>query len=238
LRFETAVPDPQSQISRPFLYDVRLFISDQNSNKPRGQHRQLGNYASWIHLFARNLVTSSPDSVVRTGIHEMTHMLFSLISSFEERLSFAPRRRFPSSRVATLLDLTRFSGHHQKMAPHFVRLAKFLELDANVRFNDTIDKVGSAIANLLVEEALTFTIDRRAVEAIVALDLSKKKGPRGGVSLGFSPEQFLKDYIQRHWFPAPEIKDSLKKTGAQRIIADMSGDLLALTKDMDTHVGP
>ena len=39
LRFETDIRQPGGAISRPYLYDVRLFMSDQDSPFASGDHR-------------------------------------------------------------------------------------------------------------------------------------------------------------------------------------------------------
>jgi hypothetical protein len=75
LRFETVIRQPGGAISRPYLYDVRLFMSDQDSPFAGGDQRSIGDWASRIHLYARSMSGARPQEIVDVGIHEMAHML-------------------------------------------------------------------------------------------------------------------------------------------------------------------
>jgi hypothetical protein len=239
LRFETIIRQPGGAISRPYLYDVRLFMSDQDSSFASGDHRAIGDWASRIQLYARQLSGHRPQEMVGVAIHEMTHMLRALVRSFVGRFGAAAAGEFPSRGTASLLNFSRFAGHHAKMEGHFARLLAVLERQANVRFQGNW---ASFIADHLLEEVLAYVFTQRVSEAMAAVDASKmaKKtgGPGIGVSVGFAPMQFLKDYIRRHWLRDPALKPALETTEAQRVIGGMSDDLRAIVSAMEAQVGP
>jgi hypothetical protein len=237
-RFETTVKRPEEVTSRPFVYDLRLFLSDQDSPFTRGDHRSIGNWASRVHLYARRQAGDRPQEMVTTAIHEMTHMLRSMFRSFEAKFGLEPARRFPSRATAALLNLHGFAAHRAKMERHFATLATFLEREANVRFDEN---PAASIASLLLEEVLSFVFGVRVGEAM-ALAEARRTARRTGrpavsVAVGFVPTEFLKAYIRRHWLRDPALQTALKTTGATAIISNMSGDLQALVSAMEAHVG-
>lgn len=238
LRFETVIRQPGGAVSRPYLYDVRLFMSDQDSPFARGDQRSIGDWASRIHLYARRLAGDRPQEMVGTAIHEMTHMLRALVRSFVGKFGAAAASEFPSRGTASLLNLSGFAGHHAKMEGHFARFVAVLEKQANVR----LEGMAAVIANLLLEEVLAFIFTQRVGEAMAEADArkmaKKTRGPGVGVSVGFVPTEFLKAYIRRHWFRDPALKSALGSPGAQRVIVGMSDDLRAIVSAMETQVGP
>src|SRR5262245_14956319 len=50
LRFETNIRQPGGAISQVYIYDVRLFMSDQHSPSSAGDHHAIGDRASRIRL--------------------------------------------------------------------------------------------------------------------------------------------------------------------------------------------
>lgn len=238
LRFDAMVRD-QGGVGRPYVYDVRLFISDENSTKPRGQHRSIGTWASQIHLYVRQLSKSRPNELVGTAVHEMIHMLLSMMRSFEGKFGEETARNFPSNEVAASLNVKNFSAHRVKLEAHFKKLTNFLERDAGVVFDD---KTTTTLTNLLTEEVLVRVFNTRVSFAIASLDAERDRVPKkrvgAGLSVGFVPEEFVKVYLAKHWFPSPAVKASLKTPEAQRIIAGMSEDLLALVGAVEQQIGP
>ncbi len=239
MRYETMVEDPTTRILRPYLYDLRLFMTDEPSKTKGGQHRSIGTWASGIDLFVRNLVGARPNELVGTGIHEMIHMLRAMLRSFEARFGSVPTRRFPSSTLAATLSVDRFVNDRQKLEAHFTRLAKFLERDAGARF---VDNMGSLIAGLAIEEVMAYVFSHRMEWAIAELDAkrmaSKTKGVGVGITEMFMPTKFVNAYIRHHWFEDPGLQKSLQTPDAQRIINDMAPDLQSLTTAMETQIGP
>jgi hypothetical protein len=237
-RFETTARRPEEVISRPFVYDLRLFLSDQDSPFTRGDHRSIGNWASRVHLYTRRLAGDRPQEMVTTAIHEMTHMLRSMFRSFETKFGLEPARRFPSHATASLIDLNGFAEHRAKMVRHLATLAAFLEREANVHFDANL---AASIAGLLLEEVLSFVFGVRVGEAMALAEArrtARRTGrPAIGVAWGFVPTEFLKAYIRRHWWPDPALQTALQTTGATAIISNMSGDLQALVSAMEAHVG-
>src|SRR2546426_25144 len=138
LRFETNIRQPGGAISRPYLYDVRLFMSDQDSPFASGDQRSIGDWASQIRLYARLLSSARPQELVGVAIHEMTHMLRALVLSFVGRFGAASASEFPSRGTASLLNFSGFAAHRAKMEGHFARLVMALERQANVRFEGNV----------------------------------------------------------------------------------------------------
>jgi len=239
LRFETVIRQPGGAISRPYLYDVRLFMSDQDSPFASGDQRSIGDWASQIRLYARQLSGLRPQEMVGVAIHEMTHMLRSLVRSFVGRFGAAAASEFPSRGTVSLLNFSGFAAHRAKMEGHFTRLVAVLERQANVRIEGN---VASVIADLLLEEVQAFVFTARVGEAMAedeARKMAKKtKGPGIAISVGFAPMTFLKTYIRRHWLSDPALKTALETAEVQRVISDMSDDLRAIVSSMETQVGP
>jgi hypothetical protein len=238
LRFETVIRQPGGAISRPYLYDVRLFISDQDSPFASGDQRSIGDWASRIHLYARQLSGHRPQEMVGVAIHEMTHMLRSLVRSFEGKFGAAAAREFPSRGTASLLNLSGFAGHRAKMEAHFAKLIAVLEKQANVHIEGNFAAV---LANRLLEEVLAYVFTQRVGEAMAEADARKmakrKRGPGIGISVGFVPTTFLNSYIRRHWLRDPALRTALGTAAAQRAIDVMSDDLRAIVSAMETLVG-
>lgn len=239
LRFETIIRQPGGAVLRPYLYDVRLFMSDQNAPFKSGDHRPIGDRASQIRLYARQVASARPQEMVGVAIHEMTHMLRALVRSFEGKFGAAAASEFPSRGTARLLNFSGFAANRAKMEGHFERFVSVLERQANVRFERN---VASFIADKLLEEVLAYVFTARVGEAIAEVDarkMAKKTGAPGvGISVGFAPMTFLKNYIRRHWLSDPALKTALETAAAQRPIADMSDDLRAIVGAMETQVGP
>jgi hypothetical protein len=239
LRFETIIRQPGGAVTRPYLYDVRLFVSDQESPFVSGDHRSIGDWASRIQLYARALSRARPQEMVGTAIHEMTHMLRSLVRSFVGKFGAAAAGQFPSRGTAVLLNLSGFAGHRAKMEGHFARLLAVLEKQANVRFEGNM---ASFIADKLLEEVLAYVFTARVSEAMAEADArkmaKKTRGPGVGLSVGFAPMEFLKTYIRRHWLRDTALRKALDTGEAGRAIATMSDDLRAIVSAMETQVGP
>lgn len=224
-------------IRRPFVYDLRLFISDQVKQQ-RGDHRSLGTHGSHINLYARQLFKERPNELVGTAIHEMIHMLRSMARSYDGRFGETTGRLFPSRTVSALINVGKFSGHRDKMIVHFKKLIAFLKHDSKIWYEESL---ATPLADTLVEEVMAFIVHQRTEEAIAVLDAKRMatKSKAGiGVAMGFVPQQFAKIYIQRHWFPEEAAQASLKKPETLRIIDGMAGDLLTLAAAMEAHVGP
>jgi hypothetical protein len=239
LRFETIIRQPGGAVSRPYLYDVRLFMSDQDAPFKNGDHRPIGDWASQIRLYARRIAGARPQEMVGVAIHEMTHMLRALVRSFVGKFGAAVAGEFPSRGTAALLNFSGFAANRAKMEGHFARLVATLERQSNVRFEGN---VASLIADKLVEEVLAYVFTARVSDAMAedeARKMAKKtRGPGIGVAVGFVPMTFLKDYIRRHWLSDPALKAALETTAAQRAIADMSDDLRVIVSAMEKQVGP
>jgi hypothetical protein len=239
LRFETIIRQPGGAVSRPYLYDVRLFMSDQDAPFKSGDHRPIGDWASQIRLYARRIAGARPQEMVGVAIHEMTHMLRALVRSFVGKFGAAAAGEFPSRGTAALLNFSGFAANRAKMEGHFARLVATLERQSNVRFEGN---VAPLIADKLLEEVLAYVFTARVSDAMAedeARKMAKKtRGPGIGVAVGFVPMTFLKDYIRRHWLSDPALKTALETTAAQRAIADMSDDLRAIVSAMETQVGP
>jgi hypothetical protein len=239
LRFETNIRQPGGAISRVYIYDVRLFMSDQHSPSANGDHRAIGDRASRIRLYARQLASTAPQELVGVAIHEMTHLLRAIVRSFVGRFGAAAASEFPWRESAQLLDFGGFDSHRAKMEAHFARLIAVLEKQANVRFDRNFAAFG---AGQSLEEVLAHVFTARVGEATAEADASKKaKEGRGrgiGVSLGFEPIGFLNHYISSHWFSAPALISALKSPQAQSAIKGMSDDLRAIVSAMETRVGP
>src|SRR5262245_48236147 len=239
LRFETIIRQPGGAVSRPYLYDVRLFMSDQNAPFKGGDHRSIGDWASRIQLYARQISGARPQEMVGVAIHEMTHMLRALVRSFAGKFGAAAASEFPSRGIAALLNFSGFAANRAKMEGHFARLVAILESQANIRFEGN---VASLIADKLLEEVLAYVFTTRVSVAMAedeARKMAKKtRGPGIGVGVGFEPMAFLKNYIRRHWLSDPALKAALETTAAQRAIADMSDDLRMIVSAMEKQVGP
>jgi len=211
LRFETNIRQPGGAISQVYIYDVRLFMSDQHSPSAAGDHHAIGDRASRIRLYARQLARTRPQELVGVAIHEMTHMLRALVRSFVGRFGAAAASEFPWRETAPLLDFSGLDSYRAKMEAHFARLIAVLEKQANVRFDGNF---AAFRAGQLLEEVLAHVFTARVGEAMAEADASKKaKGGRGrgvGVSLGFEPMGFLNHYISSHWFSAPALISALK----------------------------
>jgi hypothetical protein len=238
LRFETNIRRPGGAISQVYIYDVRLFMSDQHSPSSAGDHRAIGDRASRIRLYARQLASARPQELVGVAIHEMTHMMRAVVRSFVGRFGATAASEFPWRKTAPLLDFNGFDSHRAKMEAHFARLIAVLEKQANVRFDGNF---AAFRAGQLLEEVLAHVFTARVGEAMAEADASKKakKGlGRGvGVSLGFEPMGFLNHYISSHWFSAPALISALKSPQAQSVIRGMSDDLRAIVSAMETQVG-
>jgi hypothetical protein len=239
LRFETVIRQPGGAVSRPYLYDVRLFMSDQDAPFKSGDHRPIGDWASQIRLYARRIAGARPQEMVGVAIHEMTHMLRAIVRSFVGKFGAAAAGEFPWRGTAALLNFGGFAADRAKMEGHFARLVATLQRQANVRFEGN---VASLIADKLLEEVLAYVFTARVSDAMAedeARKMAKKtRGPGVGVGVGFVPMTFLKDYIRRHWLSDPALKTALETAEAQRAIADMSDDLRAIVSAMETQVGP
>jgi len=87
---------------------------------------------------------------------------------------------------------------------------------------------------------LAYVFTARVGEAIAVADAEKMKkktgGPGVGVSVGFVPTEFLKDYTRRHWLRAPALRKALESAEAGRAIGDMSDDLRAIVGAMEALV--
>src|SRR5262245_42250404 len=239
LRFETIIRQPGGAVSRPFLYDVRLFMSDQDAPFKSGDHRPIGDWASQIRLYARQIAGARPQEMVGVAIHEMTHMLRALVRSFVGKFGAAAAGEFPSRGTAALLNFSGFAANRAKMEGHFAKLVAILERQANVRFEGN---AASLIADKLLEEVLAYVFTTRVSGAMAedeARKMAKKtRGPGIGVGVGFEPMTFLKNYIRRHWLSDPALKAALETTAARRAIADMSDDLRMIVSAMEKQVGP
>jgi hypothetical protein len=239
LRFETNIRRPGGAISGVYIYDARLFMSDQHSPSAAGDHHAIGDRASRIRLYARQLASTRPQELVGVAIHEMTHMLRAIVRSFVGRFGAAAASEFPWRESARLLDFSGFDSHRAKIEAHFARLIAVLEKQANVRFDRNF---ASFRAGQLLEEVLAHVFTARVGEARAEADASKKaKEGRGrgvGVSLGFEPMGFLNHYTNSHWFSNPALMSALKSPQAQSVIRGMSDDLRAIVSAMETQVGP
>jgi hypothetical protein len=239
LRFETNIRQPGGAVSRPYLYDVRLFMSDQDAPFKSGDHRPIGDWASQIRLYARQIAGARPQEMVGVAIHEMTHMLRALVRSFAGKFGAAAAGEFPSRGTAALLNFGGFAANRAKMEGRFAMLVATLERQANIRFEGN---VAPLIADKLLEEVLAYVFTTRVGEAMAedeARKMAKKtRDPGIGVGMGFVPMTFLKNYIRRHWLSDPALTTALETTAAQRAIADMSDDLRAIVISMETQVGP
>src|SRR5215471_1605701 len=136
LRFETIIRQPGGAVSRPYLYDVRLFMSDQDAPFKSGDHRPIGDWASQIRLYARSIAGARPQEMVGVAIHEMTHMLRAIVRSFVGKFGAAAAGEFPWRGTAALLNFGGFAADRAKMEGHFARLVATLERQANVRFKE------------------------------------------------------------------------------------------------------
>ena len=239
MRFETNIRQPGGAISRVYIYDTRLFMSDQHSPSAAGDHRAIGDRASHIRLYARQLASTRPQELVGVAIHEMTHMLRAIVRSFVGRFGSAAASEFPWRETAPLLDFSRLDSHRIKMEAHFARLIAVLEKQANVRFDANF---AAFRAGQLLEEVLAHVFTERVSDAMAKADAVKKakKGPGEGIGLGvgFEPMKFLNEYISSHWFSETALISALKSPQAQSVIRGMSDDLRAIVGAMETQVGP
>ena len=147
-------------------------------------------------------------------------------------------REFPSRGAASLLNLSGFAAHRAKMESHFAKLIAVLEKQANVRFEGNM---ASFIADKLLEEVLAYVFTARVGEAMAEADArkmaKKTRGPGAGISVGFVPTTFLRNYIRRHWLRDLALRTALETAQAGRVISDMSDDLRAIVSAMETIVG-
>jgi hypothetical protein len=239
LRFETNVRQPGGAISQVYIYDARLFMSDQHSPSAAGDHRAIGDRASRIQLHAQQLARTRPQELVGLAIHEMTHVLRALVRSFVGRFGATAATEFPWLETGPLLDFSGFDSRRAKMEAHFARLILVFEKQANVRFDGNF---ASFRAGQLLEEVLAYVFTDRVGDAIAKADATKKakRGPGGGIGLGvaFEPMKFLNEYIHSHWFSDPALISAPKSSQAQSVIRGMSDDLRAIVSAMETRVGP
>jgi hypothetical protein len=214
-------------------------MSDQHSPSAAGDHRAIGDRASQIRLYARQLASTRPQELVGVAIHEMTHMLRAIVRSFVGRFGSAAASEFPWRETAPLLDFSRLDSHRIKMEAHFARLIAVLEKQANVRFDANF---AAFRAGQLLEEVLAHVFTERVSDAMAKADAVKKakKGPGEGIGLGagFEPMKFLNEYISSHWFSETALISALKSPQAQSVIRGMSDDLRAIVGAMETQVGP
>ena len=203
LRFETVIRQPGGAVSRPYLYDVRLFMSDQGSPFASGDHRSIGDRASRIQLYARQISGARPQEMVGIAIHEMTHMLRALVRSFVGKFGAAAAGEFPSRGTALLLNFSGFAGHHAKMEGHFARLIAILERQANVR----LEGMAAVIANHLLEEVLAYVFTARAGEAMAGADAAEdgeeNAGPRHWRQCGIRADDISEDLHPPPLAPRP-----------------------------------
>jgi hypothetical protein len=236
-RFNATVTQPNDIPVRPFVYDLYLFLSDEAEPFKRGETRPIGSRGTHIKLFTRNLQSSRPQELVKTGIHEMTHMLRSLFRAFEDKFGEAAVVDYPSRSVASLLNLKAFQGHRKKMERHFSNLVMSLEREGDVR---GITNLSAIIADHLLEEVFSFVFGQYVGEAIAYMEAKtmakRTRQPAIAINQGFQPEEFLKDYIRYHWLKEPSFQASLKTVSASKIIDNMSDDLRAIVTDMEKHL--
>ena len=203
-----------------FEHRVRLYLSEQIGFRKRGDH-YVGNFSS-IRLFTRELHKTTPRGAVSTALHEMTHMTFAMIRHFEQWLGTIGAEggaRLLSRQPWRLLDLSGFAGHRGNLERHARDLLRVLPIPMQA----------AELAASLVEEAFAFMFVVIVDEAIARLS----RGPV--LSSGFSPEQFIRDYVLERAFNVhPKL---LKARGAQQIFQGMTSDVNALATALRTHLG-
>jgi hypothetical protein len=203
-----------------FEHRVRLYLSEQIGFRKRGDH--YGGSFSSIRLFTRELHKTTPRGAASTALHEMTHMTFAMIRHFEQWLGTIGAEggaRLLSRQPWRLLDLSGFAGHRGNLERHARDLLRVLPIPMQA----------AELAASLVEEAFAFMFVVIVDEAIARLS----RGPV--LSSGFSPEQFIRDYVLERAFNVhPKL---LKARGAQQIFQGMTSDVNALATAIRTHLG-
>jgi hypothetical protein len=202
----------------PFEHRVRLYLTDQiPDRKVRGEH--LIAIFSSIRLFTRELHAAIPRGTVLVALHEMTHMMFAMMRRFEQRFGEETAARFLSQQPWRLLVLSGFTAHRQRLERHVRDLLRVLPIP-----------MGAAeLAASLVEEAFAYMFGVVVDEAIAWLS----RGPIRPSS-GFSPEQFIRDYVLERGFNVTQ--QQFKSTAAQQIFQRMTADVAALAAALRAHL--
>jgi hypothetical protein len=209
----------------PFEHRVRLYLVDQIPNLRLRGELMTGIFSS-IRLFTRQMDDGAPRNAVRTAVHEMTHMMFTMIRRFEQRFGAETTARLLSRQPWRLLVLSGFTTHRQHLERHVRDLLRVLPIPMQP----------AELAASLIEEAFAFMFGVVVDEAIArSLRVATpKSGPAILVSTDFSPKQFLRFYVLEHGFYVTE--KQLESREAGQIFARMARDVAALAAALRAHL--
>jgi hypothetical protein len=226
------VRDPRTIVSRPFLYDVYLYLSHEPSESAGGQFRSTSS-GGHIILFTNQLSGQSPEAIASLLVHEIVHMFSDMRRKMGDMRGAQAAARVPTSGASALLDPRAVATERQPMEGHFERLIRYLNAQDLSTFDDfPVEETADRWADLLVEEVLAYLFSDTVEEAVAtyqAQQQARSGGPGVGVTPGsLVPMRFLKNYLTEFWIHDPQHRTALNTAGATRIIEEMEPDLRAL----------
>jgi monoamine oxidase len=203
----------------PFEHRVRLSISAKSPDSARwaGQHR--GAFFSVITLFAGAFDGVSASAAAGAAVHEIVHMLFSMLGRLREQFGDAVTNRFLATDPWRQLDMRPFTTQSDALAAALDDLLKVLRLPVKT----------AELARSLVEEAFAYTMGREFSRAIEAADATHRPGPKVVIDAVSIADLLVRAYVLERSSVPPTV---LAEPAVVKAIRHLAPAIEALTDAM------
>jgi monoamine oxidase len=192
----------------PFEHRVRLSISAKPPDSARwaGEHR--GVFFSVITLFVGAFDGVSTSAAAGAAVHEIVHMLFSMLGRLREQFGDAVANRFLATDPWRQLDMRPFTKQSDALAAALDDLVKLLRLPVTT----------AELARSLVEEAFAYTMGREFSRAIEAADAAHKPGPKVVIDAVSVADLLVRAYVlERSSVPATVLAEPAVAKAVRRL---------------------
>jgi len=192
----------------PFEHRVRLSISAKPPDNTRwaGDHR--GAFFSVVTLYVGAFDGASASVAAGAAVHEIVHMLFSMLGRLREQFGDAVTNRFLATDPWRQLDMRPFTQQSDALAAALDELLKVLHLPVTT----------AELARSLVEEAFAYTMGREFSRAIEAADAARKPGPKVVIDAVSVADLLVRAYVlERSSVPATVLAEPAVAKAVRRL---------------------
>ena len=192
----------------PFEHRVRLSISVKPPDGARwaGEHR--GAFFSVVTLYAGAFDGVPASAAAGAAVHEIVHMLFSMLGRLREQFGDAVADRFLATDPWRQLDMRPFNKQSDALATALDDLLKLLHLPVTT----------AELARSLVEEAFAYTMGREFARAIEAAAAARKPGPKIVIDAVSVADLLVRAYVlERSSVPATVLAEPAVAKAVRRL---------------------
>ena len=187
---------------------MRLSISVKPPDGARwaGEHR--GAFFSVVTLYAGAFDGVPASAAAGAAVHEIVHMLFSMLGRLREQFGDAVADRFLATDPWRQLDMRPFNKQSDALATALDDLLKLLHLPVTT----------AELARSLVEEAFAYTMGREFARAIEAAAAARKPGPKIVIDAVSVADLLVRAYVlERSSVPATVLAEPAVAKAVRRL---------------------